>query len=105
MTKNGMFPLVMINVNHSLSYVKFVTSFIEISLWHLRHGHLYFNSPNILQMKPMVLGLLVIDVYHNPCEICVLSKHQRNNFTNSTKHISKSPLERVHTNLCGPMQM
>jgi transposase InsO family protein len=52
----------------------------------------------------MVKGLPCIQQPVGPCEICILGKHHRENFVSSVSYKEKSPLEIVHTDLCGPMQ-
>lgn len=104
MTKNRMYPLVMRNAKQSLSYAKYVTISDETWLWHLRYGHLPFTSLKDLQKGSMVLGLPEIGVRHNPCESCILAKHRRDSFPNAATFRAHSPLELVHTDLCGPMQ-
>jgi len=69
-------------------------------LWHLRFGHLNFDSLNLLARKNMVSGLPVIDVPKNICETCVLGKKHRDPFPSGSAWRAKKPLELIHSDLC-----
>jgi hypothetical protein len=104
MTKNRMFPLVMINdLSGSLNVYK-DGSLDEYWLWHLRYGHLHFGGLDLLQKKHMVKGLPCIQQPISSYERCILGKHQRLKFLLGVSYREKSPLEIVHTDLCRPMQ-
>jgi hypothetical protein len=103
MTKNRMFPLNLRSVNLSHSHAQNVSSTNETLLWHARFGHLPFRSLSLLQKHSMVKGLPVLNEQDNPCEICILGKHKRDNFPTSS-HREKEHLELVHTYLFGSMQ-
>ena len=51
----------------------------------------------------MVKGLLAFKEKNPPCESCILGKHKRTSFPQSSNQ-DKQHLEIVHTDLCGPMQ-
>jgi hypothetical protein len=51
----------------------------------------------------MVKGLPIFKDQIPPCESCILGKHKRTNFPQSSNQ-AKQHLELVHTELCGPMQ-
>ena len=105
MTRNRLYPLNLRSVKQPISYAQYVTNFDENWFWHLRYGLLAFNNLDMLKKRLMVVGLLAIDVLHNPCESCIISKHKRNSFPNATTYRAQDLLELVHTNLCGPMQI
>jgi transposase InsO family protein len=50
----------------------------------------------------MVKGLPIFKEKNSPCESCILGKHKRTSFPQSSTQ-AKQHLEPVHTNLCGPM--
>jgi hypothetical protein len=52
----------------------------------------------------MVKGLSVFKGQHPPCESCILGKHKRTSFPQSSTQ-AKQHLELVHTDLCGPMEI
>ena len=104
MTKNRMFPLIMRNeLSPSLNAYK-TSNFDESWLWNLRYGHLYFGGLDLLQKKQMVKGLPNIQQPMSSCKSCILAKHNRHKFVYGVSDRVKSPLEIVHTDLCGPMQ-
>jgi len=77
MTKNRMFPLA---IHHDTP--RCLTAIINDKdwLWHLRYGHLNFESLKQLGSKKMVKGLPNIHHPNEMCESCVLSKQHRNSF-------------------------
>ncbi|KAK2971016.1 hypothetical protein RJ640_000365 [Escallonia rubra] len=76
----------------------------ESWLWHKRFCHLHFNALKMLQEKCMVKGLPAIDTISNPCEGCIMGKQHRLPFLKISSWRAKSPLELVHTDLCGRMK-
>jgi len=52
----------------------------NVSLWHLRFGHLHHGGLKELVKKNMVHGLPNIDYEGKFCEECVLNKHARTSF-------------------------
>jgi hypothetical protein len=51
----------------------------------------------------MVKGLPIFKEKNYPCESCILGKHKRTSFLESSTQ-AKQHLELVHTDLCRPMQ-
>jgi hypothetical protein len=102
MTSNRMYPIILKNAKTLESYS--VMKPDESSLWHQRYGHLSFDYLSQLSKKSMVIGLPELEVQHQVCESCVLGNHHREVFPSAATFRAKSPLELVHTDLCGPMQ-
>jgi hypothetical protein len=102
MTSNRMYPIILKNAKTLESYS--VMKPDDSSLWHQRYGHLSFDYLSQLSKKSMVIGLPELEVQHQVCESCVLGKHHREVFPSAATFRAKSPLELVHTVLCGPMQ-
>ena len=76
----------------------------ESWLWHLRFGHLNFQSLENLSKRNLVNGLPHI---HNPdqlCETCIFGKNHRIPFVKEPWR-AKFPLELVHTDVRGPMNI
>ena len=76
-------------------------------LWHLRYGHLSYNSLAKLAKDNLVNGINVgaasfEAASKNVCDICETSKQTRKPFPTSESS-SAHPLELVHMDLCGPM--
>lgn len=53
----------------------------------------------------MVTGLPPIETTSNPCEGCILGKHKRDSFPVGKSRRAKQPLELVHTDICGPIEV
>ncbi|GAU11617.1 hypothetical protein TSUD_346090 [Trifolium subterraneum] len=73
--------------------------------WHYRFGHLNFRDLNMMSNKSMVSGLPKIQVPNEVCEDCVQSKQHRDSFNKDVKSRTKSVLEVIYSNVCGPMQV
>ncbi|GAA0186910.1 hypothetical protein LIER_34198 [Lithospermum erythrorhizon] len=103
MESNKLFPLKLDIVN-GMCFI--ATSNDEVSkLWHDRFGHLNFRSLKEMTTKEIVQGLPKIDVINEVCEECQLGKQHREPFPSKSNWCSQSPLELVHTDLCGPIQV
>lgn len=71
------------------------------TLWHRRLAHIGVDALNRMKGEKAMedIGKLVPS-----CEICVLGKHARNPFVESTSK-SKAVLELIHSDVCGPMRV
>lgn len=65
-------------------------------LWHKRLGHTGFDSLRRINSSWISNG--------SSCETCILGKHSRQPFGDSAT-VTKSVLEIVHSDVCGPMQV
>ena len=80
-------------------------------LWHCRYGHLNESDVNKLAKKNMVEGMKVNDksksnsTVGDKCEGCILGKMTKNPFPKKSMNRATKPLELVHTDLCGPLQV
>jgi hypothetical protein len=74
-------------------------------LWHLRYDHLGYAGLNLLSNKRMVEGLPRIGNSCDKCEACILGKQHRLPFNFGNSRRARYPLELVHTDLVGPMQV
>ena len=72
-------------------------------LWHLRLGHLNFDSLKLMSSKSMVKGMPPINQPNQLCEGCLLGKHSRNAFPKESMTRAKGPLQLIHADLCGPI--
>ena len=111
MTRNRMFPLRiradMKNKREMAAVTKEAFQSVpkdENWLWHLRFGHLNFGGLNLLSRKGMVRGLPLIEKPDSLCEGCILGKQHRESFPSGKSIRAKTPLEIIHSDLCGPMQ-
>ncbi|KAI5336087.1 hypothetical protein L3X38_026221 [Prunus dulcis] len=75
------------------------------TMWHRRLGHLNMSSLKLLQAQEMVVGLLEINAVKEVCEGCVLGKQCRETFPRAATTRASTPLELIHSDICGPMQI
>ena len=66
----------------------------ESELWHLRFGHLNFDSLKLLKNREMVIGLPPITNEMKICEGCIYGKMHRSPFPTSSWRV-RAPLELV----------
>lgn len=72
--------------------------------WHYRFGHLNFQDLSLLQRKNMVSGLPQIQQPSELCIECLESKQARSSFSQQVPTRSRSKLEVIYSDVCGPMQ-
>ena len=79
----------------------------SLSLWHLRYGHLGYDNLKSLNSKSMVNGLILNsqDQFDRNCEGCAMGKQHRQPFPKKSQHESTQPLEIIHSDVCGPMNV
>jgi hypothetical protein len=77
----------------------------ESWIWHKRLGHLNTDSMQKMQQKKLVIGLPTLTNMDAVCEACVMGKHKREKFPKEGSWRASKPLELIHTDLCGPMQL
>ncbi|KAL0544538.1 hypothetical protein IC582_019655 [Cucumis melo] len=70
-------------------------------IWHLRFGHLNFDSLRLLARKDMVKGLPYVKHPDQLCEGYLHGKQSRKSFPQESSSRAKRPVELVHTDLCG----
>jgi hypothetical protein len=71
--------------------------------WHVRFGHLNFESLHKLAAQKMVRGLLLLDQVDEVCDGCLVEKQRRASFPAQARRWANSVLELVHGDLCGPI--
>lgn len=111
MTGNKMFPLKLRTDLKERRNVATITQEVfqeevkdENWLWHFRFGHLNFRGLQLLHRKGMVKGLPLTEKTDSLCEHYILGKQHRESFPVGKNIRAKTPLEIVHSKLCGPMQ-
>ena len=80
----------------------------SLSIWHQRFGHLNHQDVLKLQSENMVEGLTISKSKvpdGEVCEGCVLGKQTRNPFPKKSSSKSNEVLERIHTDVCGPISV
>ena len=71
--------------------------------WHIRYGHLNFQSLRRLSSKEIVRGLPKLEIPENICRDCIASKQHRSPFPSIASYRASRPLELVHGDICGPI--
>jgi hypothetical protein len=84
MTQNRMFPLTLRNANLIQPYAQCASTLNETMVWNTRSGHLPFKSLSLLQKHSMVKVLPIFKEQNSPCESCILGKHKRTIFPQSS---------------------
>ena len=77
---------------------------VDSWLWHFRFGHLNFGELKLLHTKNMVKGFPFIDKLDRVCEVYIFGKQHRETFPVGKSYRARTPLEIVHSDICGPMQ-
>ena len=106
MTSNRLFPLRIVPdiKGKTKTGVAFQTEVQDESwLWHFIFGHLNFGGLKLLHTKNMVKGLPLIDRPERVCEGCIFGKQHRETFPVGKSYRARTPLEIVHSDICGPM--
>jgi hypothetical protein len=100
LTKDRIFKLSFDSSNsHNLNVIEEMNN----KIWHLRMGHLNFQSLVLLRKHNMVNGLSYIKMDDEVCEGCIFWKQHRESFSNRTWK-ARERLALIHSNLCGPME-
>ena len=76
-------------------------------LWHHRYGHLGYDNLKLLCSKSMVNGMTLNtqEQIVRECEGCAVGKQNRQPFPKKSTHHSTEPLELIHSDVCGPMNI
>ncbi|GKE06977.1 retrovirus-related pol polyprotein from transposon TNT 1-94 [Tanacetum coccineum] len=75
-------------------------------LWHRHLSHLIFNSINLLSKYDIVTSLPKLKFGKDHlCSSCELGKAKRKSFKTKTTPSSKTRLQILHMDLCGPMRV
>ena len=83
---------------------------LPIKLWHNRMGHLNWEAIKTIRSKnPPLLGIRLdsSDPPHGTCPGCAAGKAKRCMFKSSGSRHTRSllPIERIHSDLAGPMEV
>ena len=90
----------------SYSNANYPTEKESALLWHARMGHVGWKSLEKTVGMKLIKGINTPlsefeDQAKQACETCIAAKHRRAPFTGD-RQPAKEPLERLHTDLCGP---
>jgi transposase InsO family protein len=90
---------------HPTPHLNASTTPLSASIWHQRLGHINRNSLSKLKKdNPQMLGIKIDEAKTLPCEGCLKGKQTRRPFPTSTSSRSTGLLDRIHSDLDGPMQ-
>ncbi|KAI5351827.1 hypothetical protein L3X38_004718 [Prunus dulcis] len=102
MMEHGCFSLTMVPATQLVLRASVTHS---LQTWHKRLGHLNDQSIRMLANQDMVHGLPSLEKDFAVCEGCKLGKQHRDSFPAESTWRAQFPLELVHTDICGPMQI
>ena len=78
----------------------------DLGVWHCRFGHLNHDYVNQLAKKQLANGMKYSDVsFDKECEACALGKMHKLPSPKQNMSRASKPLELIHTNVCGPMNV
>ena len=76
---------------------------LDRDLWHRRLGHR--NRDDLNKLGEMDIGIPKGLGGPGKCDTCEVGKHSHASFPGSAEHRAKVPLERVHTDVLGPIEV
>ena len=76
----------------------------ESWMWHFRFGHMNFGGLKLLHINNMVKGYPLIDIPERVCEGYIFGKQHRETIPIRKSYRVRTPLEIVHSDICGSMQ-
>ena len=91
--------------NHNLIATTTEKDKIDDKLWHYRMGHLSISGLNKIKSANAAVGSdkIVIHSENYVCEGCVMGKAHRKAFGKTKYTVADSIMDRVHSDLCGPI--
>jgi len=102
---NGLYTL----ANESWTHFTAYNANVEVSkaeLWHYRLGHLHQAALIKLARENLVDGLTIKDVQGGfSCDVCIEAKQHHTPMPKTAEHRAAEPLELVHSDLCGPIEV
>lgn len=75
----------------------------QVWLWHVRLGHVNFQSLCSMSKMEMARGLPKLVQPKAVCSGCLLAKQTRKMFPSKTEFMAKERLDIIHDDLCGPI--
>ena len=79
------------------------TGISPIRLWHVRYGHLNFESLPQLHKQRILKGLPTFKRENAKYEACIYGKQSREIFPTSSWRANRR-LQLIHSDVCGPLQ-
>ena len=93
-------------VNTEIDCANVASSKASLEVWHCRFGHINYKYANELSQKKMVTGMSCSkeEIYHH-CEACAKAKVHRVPVPKASRNKSSRPLQLIHSDVCGPMNV
>ncbi|CAM8946439.1 unnamed protein product [Rhodiola kirilowii] len=75
-------------------------------LWHKRFGHASMKLLHKLHLKELVVGLPKVEsAFEQICSACATGKQARTSFSSKQTVSTSAPLDMIHMDLCGPVNV
>ncbi|CAM8903741.1 unnamed protein product [Rhodiola kirilowii] len=75
-------------------------------LWHKRFGHASMKLLHKLHQKELVVGLPKVEsTFEQVCSACATGKQARTSFSSKQAVSTSAPLDMIHMDLCGPVNV
>ena len=95
-----------VNRNENVNMAAHECKAPSVDVWHQRYGHLNHKYLETLMKNELVHGMDSCQIHDvRDCEACVLGKMTRRSFPKKSQSRASKPLEIIHSDLCGPMQV
>ena len=93
-------------INTEPDFANVASSKASLEVWHCRFGHINYEYVNELSQKKMVVGMNCSkEDTSQQCEACAKAKMHRVPVPKASRNRSSRPLQLVHSDVCGPMNM
>ena len=93
-------------INTEPDFANVASSKASLDVWHCRFGHINYKYVNELSQKKMVVGMNCSKEDTNQqCEACAKAKMHRVPVPKASRNRSSRPLQLVHSDVCGPMNV
>ncbi len=94
------------NVSNATATAASTTENQSLELWHLRLGHLNYDSVKNMAKNEIVTGMKTdSNEFDRDCDGCALGKQSREPFSKNGSERASDILDLVHTDVCGPMHV
>ena len=93
-------------INTEPDFANVASSKASLEVWHCRFGHINYKYVNELSQKKTVVGMNCSKEDTNQqCEACAKAKMHRVPVPKASRNRSSRPLQLVHSDVCGPMNV
>lgn len=93
-------------INTEPDYANVASSKASLEVWHCRFGHINHKYVNDLSQKKMVTGMSCSkEETDQHCEACAKAKMHRVPVPKASRSKSSRPLQLIHSDVCGPMNV